>query len=136
MTKQASGTFEVDLNPQPFWDEATSPPLSRLSLDKQFSGDLQGSSKGEMLSTQSENSAGYVALENVTGELSGRKGSFVLQHSGTMTRGEGTLSVTVVPGSGTGELVGLEGKMSIEGSGGEHRYMLEYSFAEKNEATR
>ena len=78
--------------------------------------------------TTTQGSAGYVALEKVTGTLHGRKGGFVLQHSGTMRRGEGDLSVTVVPDSGTGELAGLEGRMTIDMNEGGHRYSLEYSF--------
>lgn len=128
MTEKASGTFEVDLQPQPMWQGAVDSGLGRLSIDKQFQGGLEGSSQGEMLSARgAEGSAGYVALEKVTGKLGGREGSFVLQHSGTMTRGEGTLSVTVVPDSGTGNLEGLTGHMTIDNADGERRYVFEYS---------
>ena len=100
-----------------------------MSIDKQFHGDLEAVSKGEMLSAMTEvkGSAGYVAIERVTGSLHGRKGSFVLQHSGTMNRGSATLSVTVVPDSGTGQLVGLAGKMAIVIEAGKHSYELEYT---------
>ena len=132
MTNRATGTFDVDLRPQPLTDEAASPLLSRLSINKTFAGDLVGTSQGEMLSarTDVQTSAGYVAIEKVTGTLRGRRGSFVLQHAATMNRGESKLSVTVVPDSGTGELVGLAGKMTIQIEG-EHKYALEYTL-EKN----
>lgn len=127
---RAAGTFEVKLAPHPLADTQADPLLGRLAIDKQFSGDLHGTSKGEMLSarTATENSAGYVAIERVTGTLGGKKGSFVLQHSGTMTRGEQHLQITVVPDSGTGELAGLTGTMSIRNEGGKHSYELTYRF--------
>ena len=126
---RAAGTFEVKLAPQSLADSQADPLLGRLAIDKQFSGDLQGTSKGEMLSARTaiDNSAGYVAIERVTGTLAGKKGSFVLQHSGTMTRGEQRLEITVVPDSGTGELAGLTGTMSIKIDGKKHSYELTYS---------
>lgn len=128
MTEQAKGTFNVDLQSQPVWEGAVDSGLGRLSIDKKFFGGLEGSSQGEMLSARgAEGSAGYVALEKVTGKLAGLTGSFVLQHSGTMIRGEGTLSVTVVPDSGTGDLAGLVGQMTIDNNEGEHSYVFEYS---------
>ena len=131
---KASGTFNIDLQPQPLWEGAADSGLGRLSIDKQFQGELEGTSQGEMLSARgAEGSAGYVALEKVTGKLSGREGSFVLQHSGTMSRGEGSLSVTVVPDSGTGGLIGLAGHMMIENVDGEHSYIFEYSFDESSQ---
>lgn len=98
-------------------------------LDKEFHGDLEATSRGEMLSAGSSvpGSAGYVAIEQVTGALHGLTGTFVLQHSGTMTRGAPRLEVTVVPDSGTGELAGLSGAMTIDINEGKHRYELEYS---------
>jgi hypothetical protein len=125
----ATGTFEVKLAPL----ATDAAGLGRMSIDKQFHGDLEASSKGEMLSAMSEvkGSAGYVAIERVTGTLGGRKGSFVLQHSGTMNRGAASLSVTVVPDSGTGELAGLSGKMAILIEGGKHSYEFEYTLPEK-----
>jgi len=129
MTTHASGTFEVKLTPQAQEEKSESSTLGRMSIDKQFHGDLEGTSKGQMLTagTAVEGSAGYVAIEHVSGMLHGRRGTFVLQHSGTMTRGAPQLSVTVVPDSGTGELVGLAGKMTITISDGKHSYDFEYT---------
>lgn len=132
-TNHARGTFEVKLNPQkPDDKEADSTNLGRLSIDKQFHGDLEASSKGEMLSvlTDVRGSAGYVAMERVSGALHGRSGTFVLQHSGTMARGAPQLSVTVVPDSGTGQLAGITGVMTIRVTDGNHAYEFEYTLAE------
>jgi len=128
---RASGTFEVKLTPQATDDKAESATLGRMSMDKQFHGDLEATSKGEMLTagTSVQGSAGYVAIERVSGTLHGRSGTFVLQHSGTMTRGALQLSVTVVPDSGTGQLVGLAGKMGIKIADGKHSYDFEYTLA-------
>lgn len=127
MTTRAKGTFDVKLNPRAT-EDAT---LGRMSIDKQLHGDLEGTSKGEMLTagTAVAGSAGYVAIERVSGTLHGRSGTFVLQHSGTMTRGALQLSITVVPDSGTGELVGLAGTMAITITDGKHFYELEYTIA-------
>jgi hypothetical protein len=125
MTNRATGTFEVKVTPQ----EATeSPGVGRMLLDKQFHGDLEATSKGQMLAamTAVQGSAGYVAIEQVSGKLKGRAGTFVLQHHGIMDRGKPNLSVTVVPDSGTGELAGLSGKMDILIEGGKHSYVFEY----------
>ena len=132
VTSRASGTFEVKINPLTPHHKDESAPLGRLSIDKQFQGDLDATSKGEMLAagTEVKGSAGYVAMERVTGKLRGRSGTFVLQHSGTMNRGSPTLSVTVVPDSGTGQLVGLDGKMTIKIEGGKHFYDFQYSLPE------
>jgi len=132
MTTHASGTFEVKMTPQSD-DKAEGASVGKFSLDKNFQGDLQGTSKGEMLavSTSIPGSAGYVAMEQVTGTLSGRTGTFALQHTGTMNRGAPQLSVTVVPDSGTGQLVGLAGKMDIKISEGKHFYDFEYTLGEK-----
>lgn len=126
MTTHASGTFDVKMAPQASEEGAT---VGRFSLDKQFHGDLEGTSKGEMLavSTTVPGSAGYVAMEQVTGKLNGRTGTFALQHTGTMTRGAAQLSVTVVPDSGTGELVGLSGKLDIKITEGKHLYEFDYT---------
>lgn len=125
MDRRANGTFEVKLSPQAPGDDA----LGRMTIDKQFHGDLEAKSQGQMLAagTAVTGSAGYVALERVAGTLHGRTGSFILQHSGTMTRGVPTLTVTVVPDSGTDELVGLAGTMSILIENGKHSYTLEYT---------
>ena len=126
----ASGTFEVKRIPLTQDDEFEDDNLGRMTIDKQFFGDLEAISKGQMLSamTAVEGSASYVALERVSGTLHGRSGSFVLQHNGTMTRGAGQLSVTVVPDSATGELAGLTGTLEIEISEGKHFYTFVYSF--------
>lgn len=128
MSKQANGTFEVKLLPQPAI-EGGDATLGRMSIDKQFRGDLEGSSQGQMLTagTAVKGSAGYVAIERVTGTLSGRKGSFVLQHNATMTRGTPAMTIIVVPDSGTGELTGLSGKFEIQIAEGKHSYTLDYS---------
>ena len=129
----AKGTFEVKLTPRkPDNKEAESANLARMSIDKQFSGDLEATSKGEMLSAMTEvkGSAGYVALERVSGTLQGRSGTFVLQHNATMTRGTPELSIKVVPDSGTGQLVGLTGKMTIKIEAGKHFYEFDYALPE------
>ncbi|WP_020472609.1 DUF3224 domain-containing protein [Zavarzinella formosa] len=122
------GEFEVKLAPLPTHDTAKGSLLGRRSIEKQFHGELQAISVGEMLAagTTVKGSAGYVAIERVTGALGGRTGSFVLQHSGIMNRGEPHLVITVVPDSGTGELTGLTGKMAIEITQGRHFYEFEY----------
>ena len=126
---RASGTFDVKLEALALHEKAQGGPLARMSLDKQFHGDLEGTSQGEMLSagTEVKGSAGYVAIERVTGTLGGRRGSFVLQHSGTMTRGTPQLSVTVVPDSGTDQLAGLAGSMTITIVDKKHLYELSYT---------
>lgn len=129
---RAKGPFEVKITPQ------SSPDLpqgviSRMTIDKTFHGDLEATSTGEMLASGSGakgSSGGYVALEQVTGTLNGHKGTFVLQHSATMTNGVPDLSIIVVPGSGTEQLVGLSGKLSIVISEGKHSYDFEYSLPE------
>jgi hypothetical protein len=133
MTNRASGTFEVKLNPLALNDtSAQAAKLARMSIDKQFQGELEAISKGEMLSagTDIEGSAAYVALERVSGTLQGRTGSFILQHSAAMNRGIPQLSITVVPDSGTEELVGLAGQMSIRIEEGQHYYQFEYILAQ------
>ncbi len=129
MTTRASGPFEVKLNPLACNDPSAGPSLGRMSLDKQFHGDLEATSKGEMLTagTDVKGSAGYVAIERVSGTLHGRNGTFVLQHLGIMTRGSPQLTISVVPDSGTGELVGLAGKMAIQIKDGKHSYEFEYA---------
>ena len=129
MTKHASGTFEVKMTPQTSDDKGAA--VGKYLLDKIFHGDIEGTSKGEMLavSTSVDGSAGYVAMEQVTATLGGRKGSFALQHSGTMTRGAPQLSITVVPDSGTDQLVGLSGKMEIKITDGKHFYSFDYNLA-------
>ena len=123
---QATGTFEVKLTPQVDGEDCG---VGRMTIDKQFHGDLEATSQGQMLAARSsvKGSAGYVAMERVSGSLNGLTGTFVLQHSGTMTRGEPSLSVTVVPDSGTGDLTGLSGKMTIDLAAGKHSYVFQYA---------
>jgi hypothetical protein len=132
MNASATGSFEVVMHAEPPYDIDEGASIGRVSLKKQFKGDLEASSSVEMIGARSEvkGSAGYVAIERVTGLLHGRKGTFVLQHSGTMTRGRGELSVTVVPDSATGELKGLSGRMTIEIVDGKHSYGFEYALEE------
>lgn len=128
----ASGPFEVKLNPESLSSIAENSGLGRMSLDKHYHGDLEAASHGEMLAFRSnvQGSAGYVAMETVQGVLGGRQGSFVLQHSSTMTRGKPKQSITVVPDSGTGELLGLSGSMTINIDNGQHSYRFDYAFQE------
>jgi ketosteroid isomerase-like protein len=128
-TMRATGTFEVTLNPLPTHDKAEAAKIGRMSIDKRLQGDLAGTSTGEMLTamTDVKGSAGYVAIEKFTGTLHGKSGSFVLQHDATMTRGEGHLAIAVVPDSGTGDLTGISGTLSIEIAGGKHSYVFEYA---------
>jgi hypothetical protein len=129
MSTQARGTFEIKLTPHPPYHTGDGVSLGRITIDKQFHGDLQGSSVVEMLSagTAVKGSAGYVAMERVTGTLHGRAGGFVLQHSGRMARGQAELTVTVVPDSGSGALTGIGGAMTIEITAGQHFYVFEYT---------
>jgi Protein of unknown function (DUF3224) len=131
MQTVAAGTFDVKLTPQQPDDYADGKTLGRLTIDKNFHGDLTGSSRGQMLSAMGgvKGSAGYVAIECVSGTLAGRTGTFVLQHSGTMNRGESSLALGVVPDSGTGELAGLSGTMTIEIANGAHNYRFAYSLS-------
>ncbi|PTL75209.1 DUF3224 domain-containing protein [Vitiosangium sp. GDMCC 1.1324] len=132
MTKRASGAFDVKLTRMVPDADAGDSPIGRMTIDKRFHGELEATSKGQMLAagTAVSGSAGYVALERVSGTLHGRSGTFILQHSGMMNRGAPQLSVTVVPDSGTGELVGLAGSMKILIDEGRHSYELEYTIAQ------
>jgi hypothetical protein len=127
----ATGTFEVKLKPQAD-DSVGDPTVGRMSIDKQFQGDLEATSKGQMLAVQGDvkGSAGYVAMERVIGTLSGRTGTFALQHTGTMNRGVPVQNVTVVPDSGTADLAGISGVMKIVIADGKHSYEFEYTVAE------
>lgn len=131
MAKRASGTFDVKLTPQAADEPKDAQSAGRLAIAKQFHGDLRATSNGQMLAinTDVKGSAGYVAMEWVKGILHGRSGRFALQHSGTMTRGAPNLSITVVPDSGTGELAGITGRMTIDIVDGKHHYGFDYSFA-------
>jgi len=125
----AEGTFEVKLVPLTVENAEEGSGLGRMSLEKTFHGDLEGTSHGQMLTAgnPASGSAGYVAVENVTGTLAGRSGSFALQHSGTMDQGALSLKISVVPGSAGGGLTGLAGSMSIEIEDGQHFYRFDYS---------
>lgn len=129
MPTLAKGSFTVEMKPQTDPDTAEGVSLGRMSLDKQFDGDLRGTGKGAMLTalTPTRGSAGYVAIERVTGTLAGRSGSFVFQHSGTMDHGAQRLSITVVPDSGTGGLAGLTGTFRIHIAEGRHDYEFDYA---------
>ena len=129
-TMTARGTFEVKMTPQPK-DDGAGGGFDRLFGEKQFHGELDAVSKSQMLAARTaiEGSAGYVALELVTGKLNGRRGSFVLQHKGTMSKGVYNMDVTVIPDSGTDELVGITGTMTITIEGGKHSYNFEYSLS-------
>ncbi|HEY6243913.1 MAG TPA: DUF3224 domain-containing protein [Pyrinomonadaceae bacterium] len=135
MAEHASGTFEVKLTPEE--DKTGEAIVGRMTIDKQFEGDIQGTSKGLMVmtGTRVSGSAGYVALEKVTASIKGRSGSFYLQHNGIMNRGVGELKVIVIPDSGTGDLTGLSGSFSIKIEGGKHFYDFEYSLADEARAS-
>ena len=126
----ASGTFEVKIAPLSSLDD--DPALGRMSLDKQSHGDLEATGKGQMLTagTSVKGSAGYVAIERVSGTLDGREGSFILQHTGAMNRGAPELSITVAPDSGADQLLGLSGKLAIKIADGKHSYSFEYEIDE------
>ena len=134
MITKAVGSFTVALELQAPSANADKALIGRRTLDKQFFGDLEASSCGEMLAvmTAVEGSMAYVALEKVTGSLAGMRGSFALQHASQMIRGRPFQSIRVVPDSSTGELLGLEGEMRIDIKNGEHSYVFEYSFSEKS----
>ncbi len=128
MTAHASGPFDVKVTPQD--DKSDDPLLNRMTLDKQYHGDLEATAKGQMLTagTPVKGSGAYVAIEKVTGTLKGHTGSFVLQHTGTMTQNAPQLTITVVPDSGTGQLSGITGKMTILiAPDGKHSYDFEYT---------
>jgi hypothetical protein len=129
MTQRASGPFDVKLTPLAPEAGMEGTDIGRMVFDKKFHGDLQATSQGQMLSIRNMTlgSGGYVAMERVTGTLHGRAGTFALQHSGTMTRGEPHLDLTVVPDSGTGELTGLTGAMKIIIADGKHSYEFDYT---------
>jgi Protein of unknown function (DUF3224) len=129
MSEVATGEFVVKMLPLAFEGQAAGSKIGRMSIDKTISGDLVATTKGQMLSAMTEvkGSARYVAIERFEGTLKGKKGTFVLQHSGTMNKGSPSLSVTVVPDSGTGELVGLTGQFNIIIAAGKHSYEFKYT---------
>ena len=128
----ASGTFEVKLVPQTD-DKNGDATLSRMTIDKQFHGDLEGTSKGQMLAAGDPKTSGvYVAIEKFNGTLKGRSGTFILHHTGLMTRGVPQLSITVAPDSGTGQLTGITGNFKIIIAEGKHSYEFEYTLPESH----
>jgi hypothetical protein len=131
VTLRATGPFDVKMTPEAADTEGEGSALGRMAISKTYHGDLEATARGTMLTagTSVEGSAAYVAVERVTGTLHGRRGTFALQHMGTMTRGEPSLTISVVPDSGTGELAGLSGKLAIVIVGGKHSYELEYTLA-------
>jgi hypothetical protein len=133
MSHHATGTFEPDVKPVPS-DFPAAPLLGRMTINKTFHGGIEATSVGQMLTamTDVKGSAGYVAVEFVTGKVDGRSGSFSLIHRGIMDRGKPTLSVTVVPDSGTGELVGMTGTFTIDiAADGKHSYTFDYTLPAK-----
>ncbi len=128
---RAKGTFDVKVAPLPAYDTTEGSLLGRMSIDKQYHGDLEGAARGEMLTgmTSVKDSGVYVAVERFTGTLSGRRGSFVLHHTGIMERGAQKLTVTVVPDSGTDQLTGISGTLNIIITEGKHLYEFDYSLA-------
>jgi hypothetical protein len=134
MSTHATGTFEVKIAPQPASDLETAASIARFSLDKELHGDLEATSKGEMLTTgdPKSGSAAYVAIERITGTLHGRSGSFVLQHTASMTPTSQQMLITVAPDSGTGQLIGLSGKFIIKIENKKHFYDFEYSVPPAN----
>src|SRR5262249_37615212 len=130
MSTHAKGSFEVKLTQQEGRESAGAPAVGHMSIDKQFHGDLEGFSVGEMLTAGSETgAAAYVALEKVSGTLHGRSGTFVLIHNGLMQPETQQLTITVMPGSGTDQLAGLAGKLMINIIDKKHFYDFEYTLA-------
>ena len=132
MTTHAAGTFTVKMTPQTWSENSVDHNLGRFMIDKQYHGDLEGTGEGQMLSAGNGapgSSGVYVAIERVTGSLHGRKGSFVLYHTGIMNKGVPTLAISVSPDSGTGELTGLGGTMNIIIADGKHSYEFSYTLA-------
>lgn len=126
--QNAAGTFDVKMSPASAPQHEGSTATGRMLLEKQYTGDLQASGKGEMLTavTDTKGSASYVAIERITGTLKGKAGSFVVQHSGTMHGGDSQLTVIIVPDSGTGELAGISGRMSLKQVDRQHYYQLDF----------
>jgi len=133
MPQFATGSFDVKITPTPLADTTADSTLGRMTIDKKYHGDLEATAKGEMLTAMGvvKGSAGYVAVERITGTLHGRKGSFSLQHNGVMNRGEQHLTIMVVPDSGSGQLTGLSGDLSIRIAEGKHFYELQYSLPDE-----
>lgn len=133
LSAHAAGAFDVKVSPLTLSEQSADPKLGRMSIEKQYHGELEATAKGEMLTAQSERkeSGVYVAVERVTGTLNGKRGSFAMYHSGVMNRGKPELKITVVPDSGTDELQGLTGTMNIKIDNGKHSYEFVYNLPEK-----
>ena len=132
VTSHATGPFDVKMTPQ---DDKAGDGIARMLVDKQYHGDLEGTAKGQMLTggITADKSGAYVAIEKFTGTLHGRSGSFVLHHTGIMTRGTPDLTILVAPDSGTGQLAGITGKMTINiAADGKHSYDFEYTLPKEN----
>ncbi len=129
MTNRATGSFDVSMSPASPVERSGRTTLGRMVLEKQYSGDMIATGKGKMLTavTDTKGSASYVAIEHVTGVLNGKEGSFVVHHTGTMAGGVDQLSIAIVPDSGTEELTGIAGKLTLKVVDGEHVFELEYS---------
>ena len=136
MAHSARGTFEITMKQPPVGEGVGRAAVGRMLLDKQFSGELVGVGQGEMLSAgnPAAGSAGYVAIEHVTGTIGSLAGSFALMHTGVMHGGENELTITIVPGSGTGELAGISGRLKLDIVERKHHYVLEYDFAQARRA--
>jgi hypothetical protein len=126
----AKGSFEVVMQPEPPYESSDGITLARVSIDKRFTGPLEATGKVQMLAARTpvETSAGYVAMERIDGTLDGRRGAFVVAHVGLMARGARSLSIQIVPDSGSGELTGIAGKMDIQLVNGKHFYEIDYTF--------
>lgn len=129
MSTQAKGQFELIWDEDPPYDDAEGAKLARVTVTKKFHGDLEAESVARLITTTSDvqGSMAYVGVERVLGTLHGKKGTFVLQHNAEMRRGTGTLNCIIVPDSGTGELAGVSGTMSVEITEVAHTYTIEYS---------
>jgi hypothetical protein len=125
-----TGTFEITMSGEPPFDVVDGVSLGRARFDKRFSGPMTATSRVEMLAARTPNagSAGYVAIERITGSVEGKQGSFVAMHLGVMNRGADSLTITIVPDSGTGELTGIRGTMNIRITDGQHHYELDHTF--------
>lgn len=129
MSQTAKGTFSIVMVPPPAGEGAGRLSVGRMLIDKQYTGDFTGTGQGEMLSAgnPAAGSAGYVAIEHVSGTLHGRSGTFALQHNGTMHAGASHLAISIVPGSGTGDLFGIEGKLKLDIVERKHFYQIDYT---------
>lgn len=127
----ARGPMDVNMEAEPPFLEQDGLRLNRNVVRKEFSGDMIGTSEAQMIAafTGTPGSAGYVAIEHFTGSVSGKSGSFVLQHSGVMNKGDARLTVTIVPDSGSGELAGISGTLEIDNDQGKHSYILDYELS-------